>query len=155
MNKYVSRITSSARGEAFNPLIYPSLICTLMYGLGFTVFSWVDSVNHSSLHTAMVEINPIIPAIWGSIAVVTIIIGFTFLLFNIPPAGRISGLVGFGLWLFASFCWWLTDGQFVVLAVALPNLWFWIWQYMSLSRFKREDKEDADTLDDYESSVVE
>lgn len=153
MNKYLSRITSSARGETFNPLMYPSLICTLVYGLGFTVFSWWDSVSHSSLYTAMVEINPNIPVIWGSLAVLTIIVGFTFLLFNIPPAGKVSGLFGFMLWVFAGFCWWLTDGQFVVFAVALPNLWFWIWQYLSLARFRREENEDA--LDEDHPRVLE
>lgn len=150
MNKYVSRVTSSARGETFNPLIYPSLICTLVYGLGFTIFSWVDSVNSSSLHRAMTEVNPIIPPIWGSIAIATIVVGFTFLLFNVPPAGRISGLVGFMLWVFAGICWSITEAEFVVFAVAVPNLWFWIWQYLSLSRFKGEQERDAATMEAYD-----
>lgn len=106
--------------------------------------SWWDSVAHSSLYTAMVEIDPVIPYVWGTIAIVTIIVGFTFLLFNIPPAGKVSGLAGFMLWVFAGFCWWLTAGEFVVFAVALPNIWFWIWQYLSLSRFKREEKADKE-----------
>lgn len=76
--------------------------------------------------------------------------GLAFLLFDLPFAGRLSGLIGFMLWVFAGFCWWLTDGQFLVFAVALPNLWFWIWQYFSLSRFKTEDAEDIASMKDYD-----
>ncbi len=143
MDKYWKRITKSARGETFNPLIYPSLIGTLVYGLGFTVFSWVDSIHASSLFIAMTSIHAVIPVIWGGIAVATIVVGVIFLLWNKPPAGKLSGLMGFMLWVFAGFCWYLTGAGFVTLAVAVPNIWFWIWQYLSLAAFRREEIEDA------------
>jgi hypothetical protein len=141
MNKYISRVTSSARGETFNPLIYPALISTLIYGIGFTFFSWEGSIAHSSLFAAMTLISPIAPVIWGAIAILTIVVGFIFLLLNKPPAGKFSGLVGFMLWTFACACWILTGGTF--LAVGLPNLWFWMWQFLTLSRFRAEEKSDA------------
>jgi hypothetical protein len=143
MNKYISRVTSSARGETFNPLIYPSLMTTLAYGLGFTAFAWLDSISTSSLFQAMTAVNPVIPVLWGAVAVLTIVVGFIFLLFNKPPAGKLSGLVGFMLWLFAGICWYMTGGEFLVFVLAIPNMWFWIWQYLSLARFRQEEKDDA------------
>lgn len=143
-NRFFLRLTASARGETFNPLIYPSLICTLIYGLGFTVFSWVDSIKASSLYQAMHKVDPATPVVWGLCAVVTIVLGMVFLLLDRPPIGKLSGLAGFMLWVFAAFCWWLTEAQFVVFAVALPNLWFWVWQYLSLSKFNKQDVFDAD-----------
>lgn len=151
MNKYLSRVTSSARGEAFNPLIWPSLFSTLVYGVGFMVLAHTDSIEQSSLYRAMSGIHSLAPLLWGMVAVATIVVGLTFLLFNIPPAGKVSGLVGFMVWVFAGLCWVLTGGLFLALAVAFPNIWFWIWQYLSLSRFKAEDKRDAKTLDAYEA----
>lgn len=85
----------------------------------------------------------------------TIIMGLTFLLFNVPPAGKVSGLVGFMLWLFAGFCWVLTGGWFVALAIAFPNIWFWIWQYLSLSKFKGQDKTDEATMRAYDAGLYD
>jgi hypothetical protein len=99
----------------------------------------------------MVSIHSIIPILWGAVAVLVIIVGLTFLLFNIPPAGKISGLVGFALWVFASFCYILTGGWLLLFAVALPNACFWVWQYLSLSLFRREDAEDRATMAAYEA----
>lgn len=145
MNKYLSRITSSARGETFNPLIWPSLISTLIYGIGFSVFFWTDTVHLSSLFSSMSGLHPLLPVIWGAVAVLTIALGLSFLLFNKPPYGKVSGLIGFMVWSFAAWCYILTGAWFVALAVAFPNIWFWVWQYLSLARFKQEEKDDAET----------
>lgn len=145
----LSRVTSSARGEVFNPLMWPFLITTFAYGIGFTFFPHTESVENSSLFEAMTKVQGHFPLAWGVACLLTIIMGLTFLLYNIPPAGKVSGLIGFGLWVFAAFCWGLTGGWLLVAALALPNLWFWFWQYLSLSLFRREDAEDAATMKVY------
>lgn len=152
MNKYVSRLTSSARGEAFNPLIWPLLFSTFAYGVGFAlIFPLTRYTSESSLYTSMLYIDKNVPAIWGAIALVNIAGGLTFLLFNIPPFGKVSGLVGFMLWVFAGLCYSL-DGEWLVLfAVAVPNMWFWFWQYLSLSLFRREDALDKRTMQRYDA----
>lgn len=132
-------------------MIWPFLIATFIYGVGFTFFSHTEGVDKSSLYSAMYDIHRTAPIVWGSVALITIIIGLTFLLFNIPPAGRISGLVGFALWVFAAFCWGLTGGWLLIGSIALPNLWFWFWQYLSLSLFRREDAEDVATMASYDA----
>ena len=150
MNKYISRITSSQRGQKFNPLIWPFFIATMSYGIGFTIFLPLDIVTKSSLFMAMFTIHPWIPVIWGILAIATIVMGLTFLLFNIPPVGRLSGLLGFMVWVFASMCW-LLDGNFLLIfSVGLANMYFWFWQYLSLSLFRREDAQDIYTMDMYD-----
>jgi hypothetical protein len=149
MNKYLSRLTSSQRGEAFNPLMWPSFIATFSYGVGFTAFYNFASIKKSSLFDAMASIHPWTPFVWGLVGIATIIVGFTFLLFNIPPAGKVSGLVGFMVWVFASFCWGLDGNYLLIFSVGLPNLWFWIWQYLSLSLFRKEEAIDLQTMADY------
>lgn len=150
MNKYLSRITSSQRGEVFNPLIWPFLVTTFAYGLGFTFFFGLEGVKQSSLFIAMASIAPAVPIIWGIVALITIIMGLTFLLFNIPPAGKVSGLIGFMLWVFAGFCWGLTGGWLLIFSLAVPNLWFWFWQYLSLSAFRHEESTDEETMESYD-----
>lgn len=149
MNKYASRVTSSARGKGFNPLTWPFFITTMAYGLGFAAFYSTDAVGASSLFIAMSGLNMTLPYVWGGAAILTIIMGFTFLLFNIPPAGKLSGLVGFMLWVFASFCWALAGGWLLVISVGVPNMYFWIWQYLSLSLFRREDAADKISMHKY------
>lgn len=148
MKKYFSRLTSSARGEVYNPLLWPFLLTTLAYGVGF---AWVPGPGGSSMYQAMISIGPALPFIWGWFAIVTILIGLTFLLFNKPPYGKASGLMGFMLWVFAALCYGFAEAWLPFWAIAIPNMWFWIWQYLSLSLFRRQDKADEQYLKDYES----
>ncbi len=151
MNKYVTRVGVSSRGEIFNPLIWPFLLSTLAYGVGFAlVYPFTNTGGSSALYTAMASISPIVPTVWGVLCLLTIISGLTFLLFGTPPAGKLSGLVGFMLWLFAGVSF-VSHGDFIILfSVAIPNMVFWFWQYINLVRFRREDAEDEDTMISYE-----
>lgn len=135
----------------FNPLIYPFLFATLVYGIGFAIAIPLGVVGDSSLLTAMTQIGPHISMLWGWTAIVTIFGGMTFLMFNIPPFGKVSGLVGFMLWGFAGMCYALTGAWLALFAVAIPNMFFWFWQYLSLSKFRAEDSRDRKTMKNYDT----
>lgn len=147
MKKYFKRITESARGEKFNPLIWPFFLTTFVYGLGAL---FTDGAG-SSLVAAMLTLHPAAHFVWGAVAILTIICGLTFLLFDIPPFGKASGIVGFMLWVFGCWCYYFTASWVPLFAVAVPNMWFWAWQYLSLSIFRREDAEDARTMAHYDN----
>lgn len=106
-------------------------------------------VGSSFLFDTMNSISPTVPLIWGVVAIATVIMGATFLLFNIPPAGTYSGLLGFMVWLFVAILYVQGGDWLVLLAIALPNAFFWIWQFLSLSRFRREDEADLKTMNIY------
>lgn len=149
MNKYISRVTSSARGERFNPLTYPFFLATFLYGVIFVGFAWNEGVANFSLFSIMASIHVWVPYAWGIVAILTIIMGATFLMFDKPPAGKASGLIGFMIWLFAVLCWATAGSWLLAITVAGPNAYFWFWQYLSLSFFRREDAEDKVTMDAY------
>lgn len=151
ISKYLSRFSSSDRGETYNILTWPFLMATLAYGVGFVLFSDTESVGQSSLHLAMLTFGAHVSFVWGLVAVLTIVVGISYLLFRTPPFGRVSGLMGFMVWIFASWCWLSTGGYLLFLGVGAPNLYFWIWQYFSLSKFKREVTVDKQTMTDYDS----
>jgi hypothetical protein len=148
---YLSRIVSSERNKPFNPLIWPFFISTFAYGVGFVVQHFFAVSGGSSLFAAMASIAPALPLIWGIVAIAVILMGFTFLMFNIPPIGRLSGLVGFMVWTFAAFCYLLTGGWLPLFSVAIPNMYFWFWQYLSLTAFRKEDASDKQTMVDYDA----
>lgn len=144
------RLTHSARGETFNPLIWPSLFCTFAYGVGFAILLPLGiPVGTSSLYVSMAQIGTQLPVIWGSICIVTIFGGLFFLLFNKPPLGKFSGLLGFMVWCWAGFCYVLTGNWLVLAAVVFPNMWFWFWQYLTLTVFRHQDIKDEETIRAY------
>jgi len=145
-----TRLSRSARGELFNPLIYPFLIATFFYGLGFTFFSGTAAVDSSSLHTAMLAISPALTVVWGVLAIVVILVGAYVLIFDKPPIGKANCFVAWSLWFFAAVVYALTGGWLPLLSVALPSLWFWTWQYFSLAKFRAQDVLDRATMVRYD-----
>jgi hypothetical protein len=142
MKKYWALLTRSHRDELYNPLTYPFLISTLAYGIGFLFFNSTTDVGKSSLFASMHALSVTAPQLWGLAAVTTIVLGVYFLLFNKPPYGKYAGLLGFMVWVFACFCWVLAGALLVFMAVGIPNLIFWFWQYLSLSKFRQQDIDD-------------
>lgn len=152
MNKYMSRITSSARGETFNFLIWPFLLTTVSYGVGFAlVYPFFES-QASSLHGVMYDIAPWLPLVWGISCLVVIATGLIFLLFNRPPWGKFSGLLGFVLWSFAAACYGMAMNFVVLFAVAIPQSMFWGWQWINLRRLRDEDIEDEESMEDFDQA---
>lgn len=145
-----SRLTRSARGELYNPLIYPFLVTTLSYGIGFTAFRWTEAVNQSSLYLSMHALSPLLTVIWGVLAIVVIVVGLYVLIFDKPPIGKANCLVAWMLWLFAAIVYVLTGGWLTLFAVALPGLFFWTWQYFSLQKFRQQDVVDNASMDEYD-----
>jgi hypothetical protein len=151
MNKYVFRATHSERGELFNPLIWPFLIATFAYSVGFLTLFSTEAISKSSLWVTMHGLWAPLPFVWGSVCFITIVMGLTFLMFKIPPIGRLSGLLGFMIWVFAGLCWALTGGYITLFSIALPNMYFWMWQYISLSNFRRQEADDRDSMKTYDT----
>lgn len=145
-----TRISKSARGEFFNPLIYPFILVTFAYGVGFTFFNHTPAVYESSLYQAMVSISPLLTTVWGILAILVILIGFYVLVKDKPPMGKINCFLAFLLWFFAGTVYVLTSGWLTLFAVVVPSIYFWTWQYFSLARFRREDVLDKATMERYD-----
>lgn len=116
-----------------NPLVWPFMLTTLAYGLGFALFSSTTGVHDSSLFTAMHGLGATIPVFWGVAALVVLAVGVSFALTNHPKAGKVAGFLGFCLWVFATWCWYLAGGWLLVFAVGTPNVLCWIYLYLSLA----------------------
>lgn len=143
-------MTRSARGEFFNPLVYPFLLTTFAYGLGLTAFSWTAAVQKSSLVTALDTVAPFATVVWGAVALAVIIVGLYVLIFDKPPVGKANCFVAWLLWAFAAMAYILTGNWLTVFSVAIPSLMFWTWQYFELSRFRHEDVLDRATMGRYD-----
>lgn len=145
-----ARVMRSARGELFNPLIYPFLLATFAYGVGFIKFVCSDRGTSSSLFAAMFSISPTLTLIWGILAVLVVIVSFYVLVMDRPPIGKANCMMAWMLWMFAGLVYVLTGGWLPLFAVALPSLYFWTWQYFSLSKFRRQDLLDRATMKRYD-----
>lgn len=144
------RASRSARGELFNPLIYPFILATFAYGMGFTFLRLLGRESGaSSLFNAMVSISPTLTLIWGVLAIAVILVGAYVLVKDKPPIGKANCFVAWSLWAFASIVYALTGGWLPLFSVALPSLYFWTWQYFTLAEFRRQDVADAETMRRY------
>lgn len=148
--KRVMKACNSSELRAINPLTWPFVLATLAYGLGFTFFYWAGEVKKSSLFMSMTETYDYAAPIWGASALAVIVIVVAFLVFKHPRIGKFASVAGFMLWLYAAFSWFLVGADLLVFAVALPNAWFWFWQYLCLAR-----KKPGETLEDTEPSLSE
>jgi hypothetical protein len=115
-----------------NPLSYPFLIATAAYGIGFTVFAQTAAVHQSSLFMALSFLHPFLPYVWGAACLIAIVVAFVSLIKDHEPGAKTAGWIGFMTWLFAAICWIITGGFLTLFAIAIPNMWFWLWQYFNL-----------------------
>lgn len=145
-----TRVSRSARGELFNPLIYPFLLTTLSYGIGFVFFRWATAVQESSLFSSMTSIGQHVPLVWGILAISVIAVGLYVLVFDKPPIGKANCFVAWLLWLFAAIVYVMTGGWLTLFAVTIPSLFFWTWQYFSLVKFRQQDVLDSNSMDHYD-----
>lgn len=149
VTSFWTRFTKSARGEFFNPLIYPFILVTFAYGFGFSFFSHTAAVSSSTLYIAMYSISPLLTMIWGYVAIATILIGVYVLVKDKPPMGKFNCFLAFLLWFFAATVYVLTSGWLTLFAVVVPSLYFWTWQYFSLAKFREQDILDAASIEAY------
>ena len=139
MNKYLKRLiyVDSSETQKINPLLYPPLLATLVYGSGVVFFGWWDGVALSSLYQAMSGMYPWLPQIWGLFAMVSAASAAVLLLIRRGWWGETAAMTGFLSWMFALFVYMTGGYWLVVITVTLPNLYFWTYYYLSVKEFMR------------------
>lgn len=115
-----------------NPLVYPFVLATLAYGVGFTVFGGEAAVRASSLFDAMDSISPLLTHVWGIACIAVVVLVLFSILKSKNALGKTSCFAGALLWFFASFVYILVGGWLTLFSVAIPSLLFWAIQYHEL-----------------------
>ena len=100
----------------------------------------------STLFIAFEALSPSLPLLWGTLAIIVILIGVYVLVFDKPPIGKANCFVAWMLWLFAAIVYVMTSAWLVLFTVAIPGLIFWTWQYFSLAKFRQQDVVDSDSM---------
>lgn len=120
------------RASQLNPLAWPFLLATGVYAVAFTLLHATASVTKSSLHTAMLSLGAHTPWIWGLLMVLTLVLGLLYVTGRWDWAGRASSFLGAVGWIFAGICWLVTGGWILTIAIAVPNIYYWFYQYLDL-----------------------
>lgn len=103
-----------------HPLALLFMLATLAYGIGFILARFTDVLGTSSLYITMTGIHPYITLIWGVVCVLAVI--------HTAAGFRFASLLGFMAWVFAGICYVIAGNWLVLVAVALPNMLYWLWQ---------------------------
>jgi hypothetical protein len=141
MTNYLKRLRwlDDKQKVPVNPLFYPFLFATLVYGLGFSLFGFTSGVSSSSLYGALVAMHTVMPVLWGSVAVIAGLLAFYAILTRKTHGVSASAaMMGVCLWLFAAITYLQGGYILVILTVAFPNLFFWVYWYIRLKWYQRQ-----------------
>ena len=133
------RYVDDKHKQAVNPLVYPFLFATIIYGLGFIASPILGTaVSTSSLFTAMGALHNFLPPLWGICALLAGTLGtYCLLTRHTKYISATASMLGVMVWLFATFIY-IGNGFFLVtLTVATVNLYFWVWWYIRLKWYQR------------------
>ena len=123
-----------------NPLFYPFLFATFVYGFGFLFFGWWSGVESSSLYQSFYGLHSILPAIWGVCATAAGLFAMALLLFRHGAYGHVAAQFGWLVWLFAAIVYGIGGYWLPLFTVAVPNAYFWVYYYFKVKQYER-DKE--------------
>jgi CHASE2 domain-containing sensor protein len=143
MNKYVSRLiyVDKSHNEKVNPLAYPFLIATLLYGVGFFGLGFWQGVALSSLFQSLFDLNSILPQVWGILALTASFSAFvTIFTRKTKWWSGIASMTGVLVWLFAGIVYGMYGYWIVLITVAVPNLFFWVWYYFRVRSYERQKR---------------
>ncbi len=101
------------------------MLATLAYGIGFLILPYSDILGTSSLFVTMSGIHHLAVVFWGVACIVSVVVTL---------AGyRVASLLGWAAWVFATICYAIDGNWLVLLAVAVPNMLYWLWQYAHIN----------------------
>lgn len=142
MVNYVKRlIYVDEQKRAINPLFYPFLFATLIYGVGFLALGGWSGVNSSSLWTALHALHPWLPSLWGLGATLAALSATALLIFRKQEwLGEFAALFGFMIWIFAATVYAINGFWLVLLTVTIPNGYFWGYYYSRLKWYERQKR---------------
>jgi hypothetical protein len=104
-----------------NPLAFLFMLASIAYGIGFLLLPYTDFLGTSSLFVTMAGFGTHITIMWGIVLIISVVVTL---------AGyRIASLLGFAAWVFAAICYALDGNWMVFVAIAIPNMLYWLWQH--------------------------
>ena len=143
MTNYVKRLVyvDAQERQRINPLVWPFFFATFVYGFGFMFGGQWSGVTASSLWQAFYALHSFLPAVWGACALLAASLALALILTRkYVHLGDFAAMFGVLVWLFAGFTYALNGYWLVVLTVAGPNLFFWVFYYWRLAWYKRAKK---------------
>lgn len=139
MTNYIKRFIylDDEQNYKINPLIWPFLFAIIVYGLGFALFPDFYFVNSSSLFQSINGVHDWLPVAWGTGAALAGTSALTMVALRRSVFGATAAMLGFLVWLFAAILYLINGYILVLLTVACPNLYFWVFYYMRLKWYDR------------------
>lgn len=115
--------------KSFHPLALLFMLATLAYGIGFLILPYSKILGTSSLFVTMAGFGTHIVIFWGVACILSVVV--TLLGY------RTATLLGWAVWVFAALCYVLDGNWLVLVAVSIPNMLFWLWQYGHTSKYNK------------------
>lgn len=122
-----------------HPLIHLFLYITLAFGLSFAFFPVLTGADQTVLYAlTSIEHGGWATSLWGISAIVVTALNFVAFAIRKPWFGQPVTMLGFMIWFYAFYIYLSGGFLFGALVSSLPNMLFWAWQFISVSRYHKK-----------------
>ena len=125
--------------EKLNPFIHLFMYMTLVWGLCFTFFPVATGASETFLYQLTVlQTFSGITSVWGIACLVVVVVELFAFNYRKRWLGGSATMMGFCVWLYAAITYGIGGFWFGLLVGAIPQLFFWVWLYITVERYHRK-----------------
>lgn len=140
MRRFAHRFFWKTDSQRFEPFLPFFTLLNLAIGVLFAFGVLIPPVVGLQLFTALPQILPggLSATAWGIGLIVTFIGHCLEMYWRARGIGPMVAMTGFILWLYALTVYVSQASVLGILAIALPQLFFWAWYYVSAKDYRRQ-----------------
>ena len=134
------RLFFKTNAVRFNPFLPFFTFQNLVIGIFFTLGSYITKINSLVLFEGLDALLPAVLAanIWGGLLVLVFIGHCVGLYYRSEIICSIVAMTGFVLWLYAFWVYLFSLSILALLAIAIPQLYFWGWYFVKFRRYHKD-----------------
>lgn len=140
MKVFIHRFFWKTPDKRFTPFLPFFTTLNFIIGITFIVGAKMPHMESMVLFQLLDDLLPAShgSAIWGSILILTFIGHCIAMYYRKSRIGAPVAMLGFMAWLYAFTIYVIQQAPLGILAVSMPQLFFWGWYFIIIKRYRKE-----------------
>lgn len=124
-----------------NPLVHIFLYTTFVFGLSFVFFADPSGASQTILYKyTQFHLGTWAASLWGVCCILVTVLNTIAFMFRQEWLGPKVTYLGMIIWLYSFWAYASAAFWFGALVLSLPNIAFWLWQYIQVKQYHRHFK---------------